>query len=100
MYKYRVVELWPDENRLALRCNMGRYHLARALNALPRAEAVLHGAAPHLGFGLLQCPVKGTIFRTIFESINQADFAPRLGAMRHAAHAARAAGVGVAQASD
>jgi hypothetical protein len=70
MHKYRVWECRPDESRLALKCSQGRYHLTRVLNALPPAGATLTGATPHLGFGILLCPISGTVFRVIFESIN------------------------------
>jgi hypothetical protein len=73
MYKYRVVERWAAENRLALRCSRGRYHLTRALNGLPADGISLHGDQPHLGFGILRCEATGAAFRVIFESINHPD---------------------------
>ena len=73
MHTYRVVERWADESRIALRCDVGRYHLTRALNALPPAGATLHGTEVHLGFGILLCPTSGAIFRVIFESIDHTD---------------------------
>ena len=72
MQKYRVVDIWTPERRLALRCGAGRFHLARSLGVLPNSGAVLNGDSPHLGFGLLLCPRSGTIFRVIFESISHA----------------------------
>ena len=72
MHNYRVVGLWAEEQRLALRCSAGRYHLTRALGLLPEAGAALDGDSPHLGFGLLLCPKSGTSFRVVFESIGQA----------------------------
>lgn len=72
MQKYRVVDIWTQERRLALRCSAGRFHLARALGVLPNAGAVLDGDSPQLGFGILLCPRSRTIFRVIFESISHA----------------------------
>ena len=72
MQKYRVVDIWTRERRLALRCSAGRFHLARALGVLPNAGAVLDGDSPQLGFGILLCPRSRTIFRVIFESISHA----------------------------
>ena len=72
MQKYRVVDIWTQERRLALRCSAGRFHLARALGVLPNAGAVLDGDSPKLGFGILLCPRSRTIFRVIFESISHA----------------------------
>ena len=69
MHKYRVVECWLDESRLTLQCTRGHFHVVRALSMLPVAGASLEGAKPHLGFGILLCPISGTIFRVIFESI-------------------------------
>ena len=69
MHKYCVVERWPEERQLALRCSVGHYHLTRALGVLPAVDARLEGAKPHLGFGVLKCPVSGAMFRVIFESI-------------------------------
>ena len=43
MHKYRVVERWADESRVALQCHMGRYHVALALNGMPPAAGTLHG---------------------------------------------------------
>ena len=73
MHVYSVVENWAGESRLGLRCQVGRYHLARALHDLPPPGARLNGARPHLGFGLLVCPKSGAFFRVIFEFINHAD---------------------------
>ena len=73
MHKYRVVERWQEESRLALWCSAGRYHLARALGPLPVADARLEGSRPHLGFGTLQCTATGTVFRVIFESIGNTE---------------------------
>ena len=72
MYRYHVVERRADQNRLALRCHMGRYHVARALNVMPSEAVALNGDKPHLGFGILLCAASGTVFRVIFESINHA----------------------------
>ena len=72
MQKYRVVDIWTQERRLALRCSAGRFHLARALGVLPNAGDMLDGDNAHLGFSLLICPKSGTIFRVIFESISHA----------------------------
>lgn len=73
MYRYRVIERWEDESRLALRCSTGYIHMTRALGALPAADAKLEGARPHLGFGVLQCPQSGSTFRVIFESIGNSE---------------------------
>ncbi len=73
MHTFRVVESWVDEGRLGLRCEAGRYHLARALHDLPPPGLRLNGARPHLGFGVLLCPGSGTVFRVIFELINHVD---------------------------
>jgi hypothetical protein len=76
MHEYRVVASWSEEALCALRCNSGRYHLARALNFMPPKEAPLHGDKPRLGFSILVCPGSAAIFRLIFESINNAEPAP------------------------
>jgi hypothetical protein len=73
MHKYRVVERWADESRVALQCQMGRYHVALALNGMPPAAGTLHGQKPYPGFVVLLSTVSGTMFRMIFESINQAE---------------------------
>ncbi len=73
MHTYSVVDNWADESHLGLRCQVGRYHLARALHDSPPLGARLNGAKPHLGFGVLVCPQSGAIFRVIFELINHAD---------------------------
>lgn len=72
MQNYRVVERWAKESRLTLRCSRGRYHMARALSALPDLEERLEGSQPHLGFGILLCPRSGATYRMIFESIGHA----------------------------
>ncbi len=72
MHKYRVVECFSEERRLTLRCSRGQYHIVRALSVLPGLDAMLEGARPHLGFGLLSCPKSGAIFRVIFESFGHA----------------------------
>ena len=71
MHKYRVVERWPDGSRIELRCQTGRYHVARVLSGTPAANATLIGDKPHLGFGLLACSLSGRIFRVIFEFISR-----------------------------
>lgn len=76
MYHYRRVEARMDGMRCTLRCNRGRYHIARALNALPPADVPLRGDTPHLGFGMLVCLKSGAVYRVIFESINDAQMAP------------------------
>jgi len=73
MHTYSVVENWTGDGRLGLRCQVGRYHLARALHASPPPGLRLNGARPHLGFGVLLCPKSGAFFRVIFERINRAD---------------------------
>lgn len=80
MYEYRVVERWADQGLCALQCNLGRYHLARALHFMPPEDVPLSGDKPRLGFGILQCTASGAIFRVIFESINDAQ--PSAGASR------------------
>ena len=77
MHKYRVVECWADESRIALQCHLGRYHVALALNGMPLAEGTLHGQKPHSGFVILLCAMSGGMFRLIFESINLADLVSR-----------------------
>ena len=72
MYQYCIVECWADGIRCVLRCNRGRYHAARTLNAVPPVDLPLRGDRPHLGFGILVCVRTGAIFRMIFESINEA----------------------------
>lgn len=73
MNRYRVVEMWTDENRLALRCSTGRYHLARCLGVLPAAGVSVVGSSPLLGFGILSSPINGAIFRVIFESVGNTE---------------------------
>jgi hypothetical protein len=73
MHTYNVVESWARKSRLGLRCQVGRYHLARALHGSPSTGMRLNGARPHLGFGVLVCPKSGALFRVIFELINHAD---------------------------
>lgn len=77
MHKYRVVERWVDDSRVALQCQMGRYHVALALNGMPPAAGSLHGQKPHPGFVVLLCTMSGTMsgmmFRMIFELIDQAE---------------------------
>lgn len=73
MHRYHVVERWVDDSRVALQCHMGRYHVALALNGMPPAAGNLHGQKPHPGFVVLLCAISGTMFRMIFESINQAE---------------------------
>ena len=87
MNPYRVVESRPDEKRLALRSGSGRFHLIRALNALPAEGAILHGDRPHLGFGLLLCRRSGDVYRVIFESINNRELAFDFGWMQPAPRA-------------
>ena len=72
MYQYRLVECWADGTRCVLRCDRGRYHASRSLNAVPPVDVPLRGDRPHLGFGILVCARSGAIFRMIFESINEA----------------------------
>ena len=73
MHKYRVIECKADESRLALQCGSGRFHVTRALNALPAPGSILNGDKPHLGFGLLLCSRSGALYRVIFESIDNTD---------------------------
>ena len=74
MHRYRVMSFKVDETRRVLKCSSGRLHLVRALNAPPPEGAVLGGAKPHLGFGILTCTVSGAIFRVMFEAINHTKF--------------------------
>lgn len=85
MHRYRIIERWTEENRVALRCQTGRYHVARALNGVPLAEVSLKGDRPHLGFGILLCTSSGTMFRMIFESINEESLTPGSSSMQNAA---------------
>lgn len=91
MFPYCVVVSSPDESRITLKDQLGRRHLARALNGLPERGALLKGTRPHLGFGLLVCLTTGRVHRVIFETINSRD--PDLGLAADAAEAV-AAGVG------
>ena len=72
MHKYRVMHCAQGESEIALRCSNGRIHLVRVLNTLPAVGVLLNGAKPHLGFGVLVCPVSGSVFRVIFKDINRA----------------------------
>ena len=76
MHQYRVIERWAYESRVALQCHMGHYHVALALNGMPAAAGTLHGQKPYPGFVVLLCTGSGTMFRMIFESINQAELFP------------------------
>lgn len=89
MNKYRVVEIWADENRLALRCSAGRYHLARCLGVLPAAGLTVVGSGPHLGFGILSCPTHRAVFRVIFESVGNTEMPLPPSAMLGATHRPR-----------
>ena len=89
MHSYRVIDRREDESRLALQCAAGQYHLTRVLNLLPPAGATLQGGMPRVGFGLLQCPASGAIFRVIFESINKPDLQADLAWSRSTSHAAQ-----------
>jgi hypothetical protein len=71
MHKYRVVELQTEKGLCALQCNLGRYHLIRALGRAPGLDMRLVGDKPHLGFGILRCTASGALFRVIFETINE-----------------------------
>ena len=95
MHKYRVSQRWQEESRLALWCSAGRYHLARALGPLPAANAILEGARPHLGFGTLQCTATGTVFRVIFESIDNTEKPLPPSDLPTAAHKPHSASFGV-----
>jgi len=77
MHEYRVAQRSLDDGRLALVCNMGRCHLTRSLSEPPLVGAMLCGARPHLGFGLLLCVSSGDIFPVVFELIDctQLEFA-------------------------
>ena len=81
MHRYRVIQRWPEESWFALRCNAGFYHLSRALSGLPAADARLEGDRPHLGFGILRCPLSGATYRVIFESIGHSSWPLAPGAM-------------------
>jgi hypothetical protein len=82
MHKYRVVDLLANESCVVLRCQSGRHHFARVLGVLPPANALLQGNKPHLGFGVLICLLSRSMFRMIFESINQAASAASPGAVQ------------------
>ena len=75
MHQYRMVERLLDDDRCLFRCNKGRYHVARALNAIPSTGVLLSGYKPHIGFGILVCTASSAIFRVIFESINEPNLA-------------------------
>ena len=83
MHEYTVAQRSLDDGRLALVCNLGRCHLTRSLCTLPRVGALLSGAKPHLGFGLLLCVSSGDIFPVVFELINCGDLDFSQGASRH-----------------
>lgn len=100
MHKYRVVERWADESRVALQCHMGRYHVALALNGMPPAASTLHGQKPHPGFVVLLCTVSGTMFRMIFESINQAELFSGPNGLQSTPLLSRLAKLGAARAWD
>jgi hypothetical protein len=70
MHQYRVLECWVGDSSFSLRCNLGRFHLARALSGMPPTGVTLQGAAPHLGFGVLECTTTGSLLRVIFVSVN------------------------------
>jgi hypothetical protein len=78
MHRYQVVERWPEEDRCALRCSRGRLHLVRALKLIPPVGTTLFGDKPHLGFGMLECARSATIYRVIFESINELRIEPKV----------------------
>ncbi len=100
MHKYRVVQRWAEENRMALRCSEGRCHLTLALRTFPLADALLEGARPHLGFDLLQCPKSGAIFRVIFESIGNSEMPLAPSAMPGATHRSQGASQGMSGGAD
>jgi hypothetical protein len=72
MHTFDVVDRSAEAARLALRCNFGRYHHARPLNAVPPLGGFLQGARPRLGFSILVCLDSGLVYRVIFESVNDA----------------------------
>ncbi len=100
MHKYRVVQCDAGERRLALQCGSGRFHVTRALNALPAPGAILNGDKPHLGFGILLCPKSGAVFRVIFESIDNADLAVASGWAQPATRPQQHGGRGCSGAGD
>jgi len=71
MHKYRVVHRTDGDEFVALRDGSGRFHVARSLKEKPPMRALLHGARPHLGFGMLLCLESGEMYRVIFERINE-----------------------------
>jgi hypothetical protein len=71
MNEYEVVGSRPAQGRLTLLGTDGQYHQIRALSQLPPVGAVLVGARPHLGFGILLSTQTGNICPVIFEKVNQ-----------------------------
>lgn len=94
MHHYRVIERWADESRVALQCHLGRYHVALALNGMPAAAGTLHGQKPYPGFVVLLGTGSGTMFRMIFESINQAELFSGPNGFQSAALGSRLASAG------
>lgn len=89
MNTHCVVDMWTDENRLALRCSAGRHHLVRCLGVLPAAGVSVVGSSPNLGFGILSCPTHRSVSRVIFESVGNTQMPLPPSAMLGATHRPR-----------
>jgi hypothetical protein len=66
---YRVYDTSHTAKRVALRDDVGRFHLASITAELPSIGEELEGEAPQLGFRVLMSP-DGQAFRAIFESLD------------------------------
>jgi len=73
--------------------------MARALSVLPVVNAALEGARPRLGFGILLCPQSGSIYRVIFESIDNTEMPLAPMAMSGAWHRSQGASCGAPRGS-
>ena len=69
MFKYRVMPDRDAHGHLAMQDSAGNAYRVRALGTPPPVGAMLTGARPHLGFGLLVCAGSGQVYRVIFESL-------------------------------
>ena len=70
MFKYRVMPDKDAHDHVAMQDSAGNAYLVRPLGTPPPVGAMLTGAGPHLGFGLLVCDGSGQVYRVIFESID------------------------------
>jgi hypothetical protein len=70
MHRYRVYRACIDDGEVTLHDSGGRYHVARALSAVPAVGADLEGSLPGLGLRVLRCAATGLDYRVSFESID------------------------------